>query len=56
VAFSRARAVDDDPRFVKMIGDLVAERIEPQPAQRAALGSLGIRPDTCPGTCCPGPA
>ena len=56
VAFSRARAVDNDPRFVKMIGDLVAERIEPQPAQRAALGSLGIRPDTCPGTCCPGPA
>jgi len=41
-----------DPRFVSMLADLVIERFDPQ-SPRAALGTLGVRPDCCPTDCCP---
>jgi len=54
VAFARAAAVDDDPRFVSMVVDLAVERLEgPTGGPRAGAGTLGIRPDTCAGDCCP---
>ena len=54
VAFARAAAVDDDPRFASMVVDLAVERLDgPAGVPRRGLGALGIRPDTCPGDCCP---
>jgi ferrochelatase len=46
----RAEPVGTHPRFVTMIRQLVEERV--QGAPRAALGSLGPWPDTCPADCC----
>lgn len=56
VSFVRARAVDDDPRFVAMVADLITERTGPASAKRAALGRLGLAPDTCLADCCPPPS
>ena len=54
VAFARAAAVDDDPRFAGMVVDLVVERLEgPTSGSRPGLGTLGTPPDTCPEGCCP---
>ncbi|MEE2767624.1 MAG: ferrochelatase [Actinomycetota bacterium] len=53
LTFERAKTVDDDPRFVAMITDLVAERTRPNNKERASLGALGVAPDRCPGDCCP---
>jgi protoporphyrin/coproporphyrin ferrochelatase len=47
----RAEPVGVHPRFVTMIRELVAERID-APAERLALGSLGPAPDVCPADCC----
>jgi ferrochelatase len=52
MAFVRAQTVDDDPRFVAMLADLIAERTRPAVGERAALGVLGLAPDTCPAGCC----
>jgi ferrochelatase len=52
MAFVRARTVDDDSRFVAMVADLVVERTRPAVGKRAALGLLGLAPDTCPADCC----
>ena len=50
VAFSRAATPGTDPEFVAMIRELIDERLDPsQP--RATLGTLGLRPDVCPGCC-----
>ncbi|MEC9425099.1 MAG: ferrochelatase [Actinomycetota bacterium] len=54
VAFERAGAADDDPRFADMVVDLVAERLEGRD-RRASSGSLGVWPDDCPAGCCPAP-
>ncbi len=56
VAFTRAAAVDDDPRFVSMVVDLLVERLghDPEPI-RSGLGSLGVPVDACSKACCPGP-
>jgi protoporphyrin/coproporphyrin ferrochelatase len=52
----RAATPGTDPRFVAMVVDLVRERLEGrEPAQRAALSSLGLWPDTCAAGCCPNP-
>ena len=51
----RAATVGVHPQFVAMIRELVVERIDPTQS-RAALGSLGLRPDVCPRDCCPAPA
>jgi ferrochelatase len=51
----RAETVGTHPRFIRMIRELICERLnESQP--RPALGSLPPRPDFCPADCCLLPA
>ena len=47
----RAATVGAHPRFIKMIRELILERINPD-AERRALGAHGPRPDSCPTDCC----
>jgi protoporphyrin/coproporphyrin ferrochelatase len=47
----RAAVVGRHPRFVKMIRELVLERVE-EGSERLALGTLGPWPDQCPADCC----
>mgnify|MGYP001812634811 CR=1 FL=1 len=51
VHFVRAATVGTHPRFVKMLRELVEERIGGS-NQRLALGKRGPAPDTCPPDCC----
>ncbi|ONH31923.1 ferrochelatase [Pseudofrankia asymbiotica] len=51
----RAGTVGSDPRFVRMIAELVEERRDPD-APRRALSALGPFPDVCPTDCCSSPA
>lgn len=47
----RAEVVGNHPRFVRMIRELIVERMDSaQP--RLALGADGPWPDECPGDCC----
>lgn len=46
----RAQTVGTHPRFIRMIRELILERIEDQP--RPCIGRLGPRPDDCPDDCC----
>jgi ferrochelatase len=50
----RAATVGTHPRFVRMIRELIDERLTDVPV-RLHLGSRGPAPDTCPPDCCPGP-
>lgn len=43
-----------DARFIAMLADLVAERLDPT-RPRLSLGPSGPVPDDCPGECCPPP-
>ncbi len=47
----RAATVGTHPRFVRMIRELVEERLSPSPT-RLALGNLGPSHDICPVDCC----
>jgi protoporphyrin/coproporphyrin ferrochelatase len=47
----RAAVVGRHPRFVKMIRELVLERVQ-EGSDRLALGTLGPWPDQCPADCC----
>jgi ferrochelatase len=47
----RAGTAGTHPRFVRMIRELVEERISGS-AERAALGTLGAWHDMCPADCC----
>ncbi|HEY9405314.1 MAG TPA: ferrochelatase [Pyrinomonadaceae bacterium] len=47
----RAATVGTHPTFVRMIRDLVVERISGDPA-RPALGTRGAKEDVCPADCC----
>jgi protoporphyrin/coproporphyrin ferrochelatase len=47
----RAATVGTDPAFVRMIRDLIVERMTPHP-DRPALGSRGPSHDVCPLHCC----
>jgi protoporphyrin/coproporphyrin ferrochelatase len=47
----RAAAVGNHPRFVRMIRELILERLDPA-APRLALGTQGPWPDECPADCC----
>lgn len=49
--FLRARTVGTHPRFVRMIRELVVERMSDDP-QRLAMGNLGPSHDVCPVDCC----
>jgi ferrochelatase len=60
----RSRCAGTHPQFVRMIRELVVERMEaerttvtnvgPSP-MRPAFGMLGAGPDVCPADCCPAP-
>jgi ferrochelatase len=50
----RAATVGAHPRFVKMIRELIEERLDSS-RERLALGSLGAGDDFCPTNCCPRP-
>jgi len=54
LAFARAATVGADPRFVTMVRELVAERLDPA-APKRALGPMGPSHDRCPVGCCPAP-
>jgi ferrochelatase len=47
----RAAAVGTHPRFVRMIRELIEERLSESPT-RVALGTLGPSHDVCPPDCC----
>ena len=50
----RAATVGTHPRFVRMIRELVVERIEAS-ALRPHLGTRGPAPDACAASCCLAP-
>jgi ferrochelatase len=50
--FVRAGTVGTHPAFVRMIRELIEERLDPA-APRRALGDHGPRADECAPTCCP---
>ena len=50
----RATTVGTHPRFVRMIRELIIERMHNSP-ERPALGVLGPSHDVCPANCCPAP-
>jgi ferrochelatase len=47
----RAQTVGTHPRFIRMIRELIRERIDTS-RPRLSLGVLGARPDVCPTDCC----
>jgi protoporphyrin/coproporphyrin ferrochelatase len=54
----RAATVNDDPRFGKLIHELVVERILAEQGlalERRAIGRFGPNHDVCPPDCCPPP-
>lgn len=51
----RAATVGTHPLFVKMIAQLIQERLDPT-LERAAEGCLAMGLDICPVDCCPPPA
>jgi ferrochelatase len=51
----RAEAVGAHPRYIRMIRDLIVERMTARP-ERIALGDCGPSHDICGATCCPAPA
>ncbi len=50
----RASTAGVHPKFVQMIRELIAERLETSPTRRA-LGEAGPWPDVCAPDCCPRP-
>lgn len=53
LGFGRAATAGSDPRFVRMVRDLVVERRDG--LTKPALGVLGASHDVCPADCCPAP-
>lgn len=51
----RAGTVGTHPLFVRMIRELIEERLSGEP-ERAAIGRFPVSHDLCPGDCCPAPA
>jgi ferrochelatase len=49
--FIRAATVGIHPDFIRMIRELILERMEPNPVRRC-LGTVGPRPDVCAPDCC----
>jgi protoporphyrin/coproporphyrin ferrochelatase len=47
----RAATVGTHPRFIRMIRELIEERLTANPT-RLALGTLGPKEDVCPDDCC----
>ncbi len=56
ITMERAGTVGLHPRYVRMVVELVAERLDGHPpAERPSCSPLGPRPDVCPVGCCPAP-
>ena len=53
MSFSRADTVNNDPRFISMIADLLCERISKPTLAAASLGALKTSPEKCEKDCCP---
>jgi len=53
--FERASTVGTHPTFVKMIRELIEERISGSD-ERCAIGSFPASHDVCPMDCCPAPS
>jgi ferrochelatase len=51
VSMQRAATVGDHPRFIRMIRELIVERMTGA-ADRPALGALAASHDVCPADCC----
>ncbi len=51
LTMSRAKTAGTHPRFVRMIRELIEERMGDSP-ERAAIGSFAACPDFCPTDCC----
>jgi ferrochelatase len=51
LGFTRTPTAGTDPRFVAMLRELIAERLDPQCPKRA-LSPLGPSHDACPSDCC----
>lgn len=51
VPMVRAATVGTHPRFIRMIRELICERLDPS-TPRMALGAMPPRPDFCPADCC----
>jgi ferrochelatase len=51
IHMERAATVGTHPAFVRMIGQLITERIQPDPS-RLAIGRYGPSHDICPPDCC----
>jgi ferrochelatase len=51
----RAATVGTHPDFIRMIRQLIQERVEPG-TPRLVLGSSDPCPDVCQADCCPAPA
>ena len=52
IGMVRAGVVGTHPRLVRMVRELIQERLDEHP-QRLALGAFGPSPDACPPGCCP---
>jgi ferrochelatase len=52
---ARAATVGTHPDFIRMIRELILERVEPG-TPRLTVGPSGPCPDVCPPDCCPPPA
>jgi len=51
ITMHRSATVGTHPKFVRMIGELLVERMSDDP-NRLALGNLGPSHDVCPADCC----
>jgi protoporphyrin/coproporphyrin ferrochelatase len=47
----RSKTVGNDPRFVEMAAELIAERLQPG-GERRSIGCYGPNHDVCPENCC----
>ena len=54
LGFTRVASIGTDPRFIRMIRELVLERLDPSLPKRAC-GLYGPNHDVCPVDCCPAP-
>lgn len=50
----RASTVGAHPRFIRLLGELIEERLTESP-ERRATGRFAPAPDVCPEGCCPAP-
>jgi ferrochelatase len=55
IGFTRTATPGTDPRFVAMVRELLAERIDAS-CPKLALSALGPSHDVCPPGCCRAPA